>query len=191
VLRAWLAGRMPLHKATQIAADIGRGFAIVFGIVGFVLFNPILIIIAFFIYIGANQESAMVRFNVLLHDVMISDAMSSPVVTVPPALPVEDAIAMMYSTHHLGFPVTEGDQVIGMVTLSDVHSVSPIDRPAMQVRDIMTKGIISLPPGAPLTDAMRIMSMKNIGRIPVIANGQLLGIVTRTDILRVMELKEV
>lgn len=190
VLRAWLAGRMPLHRATQIAADIGRGFAIVFGIVGFILFNPILIIIAFFIYIGANQESEMVRFNVLLHDMMVSDAMSSPVVTVPSTLPVEDAIALMYSTHHLGFPVTEREQVIGMVTLSDVHSVTSIDRPAMQVRDIMTKGAISLPPGAPLTEAMRIMSMKNIGRIPVIDNDRLLGIVTRSDILKVMELKE-
>jgi Zn-dependent protease/predicted transcriptional regulator len=190
VLRAWLARRMPLHRATRIAADFGKGFAILFGIVGFFLLNPILIIIAFFIYIGAGQESLMVKYNVLLQDVAIADAMSSPVVTIPPTLPVEDAIAMMYTSRHLGFPVVDRGSLIGMVTLSDVHHIPEADREVLQVRDIMSKNTITLPPTAPLTEALKIMSSRNIGRIPAVDQGELVGIVTRTDILRVMELKE-
>ena len=56
VLRAFLAKRMPLHRATKIAADVGRGFAILFGIVGLIFFNPFLILIALFIYIGASRS---------------------------------------------------------------------------------------------------------------------------------------
>jgi Zn-dependent protease/predicted transcriptional regulator len=190
VLRAWLAKRMPLYKATRIAADVGRVFAVLFGIVGFLLFNPILIIIAFFIYIGANQEATMLRYNVLLQDVAVSDAMSSPVITVPPDMPVTKVLETMYSTKHLGLPVTQNDHLIGIVALADVQKVNIPDRDALQARDIMTKSPITLSPNAQLIEALRIMSTRDIGRIPIMEEDRLVGIVTRTDILRVMELRE-
>jgi len=77
------------------------------------------------------------------------------------------------------------------VTLSDVHSVPEQDREALRVGDIMTKSPITLKPRSPLIEALQIMSVKNIGRIPIVDGEALVGIVTRTDILRVMELKEV
>jgi Zn-dependent protease/predicted transcriptional regulator len=191
VLRAWLAGRMPLHRATQIAADIGKGFAIIFGIIGLFVFSPFLILIALFIYIGANMESTAVKYSHLLQDVTVGDMMSRPVTTVPPNMPVSQIITMMYSSKHLGFPVVERDTLIGMVTLADVNRTSPIDREAMQVRDIMTRDPITLPPAAPVIDALRIMSSHDIGRIPVVQDGRILGIVTRTDILKVTELRQI
>ena len=190
VLRAFLAKRMPLHRATKIAADVGKGFAILFGIIG-LFFNPFLILIALFIYIGANMESTAVKYSHLLQDVTVGDMMSKPVTTVPPTLPVSQVIGMMYTSKHLGFPVVERDTLIGMVTLADVNRTSSIDREAMQVRDIMSRDPITLPPTAPVIDALRIMSARNIGRIPVVLDGNILGIVTRTDILKVTELKQV
>jgi Zn-dependent protease/CBS domain-containing protein len=191
VLRAWLAGRMPLHRATKIAADVGKGFAVIFGIVGLFMFSPFLILIALFIYIGANMESTAVRYSHLLQDVTVGSMMSSPVTTVAPTLPVSQVIGMMYSSKHLGFPVVERDTLVGMITLADVNRTSPIDREAMQVRDVMTRDPITLPPSAPVIDALRIMSVHNFGRIPVVEDGKILGIVTRTDILKVTELRQV
>jgi len=191
VLRAWLAERMPLHRATKIAADIGKGFAIVFGLIGLVFFSPFLILIAFFIYIGASMESAAVKYSYLLQDVTVGDMMSNPVTTVPPTLPVSQVISMMYSSKHLGFPVVERDTLIGMVTLADINHMTSIDREAMQVRDVMTRDPITLPPTAPLIDALKIMSARNFGRIPVVQDGKILGIVTRTDIIKVTELKQI
>ena len=190
VLRAWLARRMPLSRATQIAADVGKGFAVLFGIFGFLMLNPILILIAFFIYIGANQEATFLRYYVLLQDVTVADAMSNSLVTVEPETPLPRLLELMYETKHLGFPVVERGNLVGIVTLSDIHKVSPIDREAMQVRDVMTRDPITLPPSAPLIDALRIMTTHGIGRIPVVDDGDLVGIVTRTDVLRVMELRE-
>jgi len=190
VLRAWLARRMPLSRATRIAADVGKGFAVLFGIVGLLLLNPILIIIAFFIYIGANQEATYLRYNILLQDVIVADAMSAPVATVEPTTPLSRVLEMMYETKHLGFPVVDRGALVGIIALADVHKISPHDREAMQVRDVMTRNPTTLPPSAPLIDALRIITGQDIGRIPVVANDALVGIVTRTDVLRVMELRE-
>ncbi|HNV38577.1 MAG TPA: CBS domain-containing protein [Methanoculleus sp.] len=190
VLRAWLARRMPLSRATRIAADVGKGFAVVFGIVGLLFLNPILIIIAFFIYIGASQEATVLRYNILLQDITVADAMSSPVATVEPTLPLSRLVEMMYETKHLGFPVVDRGALVGIVALADVHKITPQDREAMQVRDVMTRNPTTLPPSAPLLDALKIITGKDIGRIPVVSDGTLVGIVTRTDVLRVMELRE-
>jgi Zn-dependent protease/predicted transcriptional regulator len=190
VLRAWLATRMPLYRATKIAADIGKGFAIVFGIIG-LFSNPFLILIALFIYIGASSESTAVKYSFLLQNVTVGDMMSSPVTTVSPTQPLREVITMMYSSKHLGFPVVDRDTLIGMITLADVNRTSPIDREAMQVRDIMTRDPVTLPPSAPVIDALKIMSARNFGRIPVVQDGKILGIVTRTDIIKVTELKQI
>lgn len=190
VLRALLARKLPIYQATKISADIGRAFAVIFGIFGILILSPILVIIAVFIYIGAGQEAEMTKFNELLRDVKIKEAMTSPVISVEPGIHVEEVVALMYSTKHLGYPVMDRGVLSGMITLNDITSLPAIDRDAMLVKDVMTKEVITLPPDAMLSDAMKLMSLKNIGRIPVAEDGIILGIVTRTDILRFIELKE-
>jgi CBS domain-containing protein len=190
VLRAWLAKRMPLPRATKIAADIGKAFAFIFVIFGFFTLNFILIIIGIFIYLGADQEFYAVRSTVLLRDVAVKDVMSTTLITVSPAIPVPEVIRLMYSTKHLGFPVVDGGMLVGMVTLEDVHRTSEIDRDAKIVKDIMATNLITVPPTAMLSEAFRLMARYNVGRIPIVGDGRLLGIVTRTDILKVMELRE-
>jgi Predicted signal-transduction protein containing cAMP-binding and CBS domains len=61
----------------------------------------------------------------------------------------------------------------------------------MQVRDVMTREVITLPPHAPVMDALRIMTRQDIGRIPVMSDDNILGIVTKSDIFTVIELREV
>jgi len=190
VLRAWLAKSKPLPEATRIAANLGKGFAVAFGIFAIITFSPVLIIIAVFIYLGASQESNAMRYKFLLQDVTVGDMMSKPVISVPLNMPVRDVIEQMYGSRHLGFPVVDRGVLVGMITVADVHKMNPLDREAMQVRDVMSRDPATLPPGAPVEDALRIMSVQNTGHIPVIENGELVGIVTREDIMKVIELKE-
>ncbi len=84
----------------------------------------------------------------------------------------------------------QNGSLVGMVTLDDVHRVPVDKRDLTQVKDVMTRDVLTLPPQAPLTDALRHMASRNIGRIPVMRGNDLIGIVTRTDIMRVMELRD-
>ncbi len=191
VLRAYLALRMPLHQATNIASTIGKGFAVIFGIIGLVIFSPILILIAFFIYIGAGQESSVTRYKFLLKDVKTREIMAKPVMSVLPSMPLTEVISLMYQTKHLGYPVIDRGILVGIITLTDLSRVSSIDRDAMQVKDTMTREVITLTPDAPVFEALKIMTQYNIGRIPVIDNGIVVGIITKSDIFTVMELREI
>jgi Zn-dependent protease len=60
VLRALLAGRIGHFRATETAARIGRGMAVVFGIAG-LFWNPMLVLIAIFVWFGAGREAALAR----------------------------------------------------------------------------------------------------------------------------------
>jgi len=61
----------------------------------------------------------------------------------------------------------------------------------MQVRDVLNRDVITLPPHAPVMDALRIMTRQDIGRIPVMEDEKIIGIVTKSDIFTVIELREV
>jgi Zn-dependent protease len=60
VLRALLATRLAYIRATQVAANLGQGIALLFGVIG-LFYNPILLFIAFFVWMGAAQETRMAR----------------------------------------------------------------------------------------------------------------------------------
>ena len=66
VFRALLATRLAYVRATQISANLGQAIALLFGIVG-LFYNPILLFIAFFVWMGAAQETRMVRMKSVLN----------------------------------------------------------------------------------------------------------------------------
>ncbi|MDQ1253045.1 MAG: hypothetical protein QG646_2190, partial [Euryarchaeota archaeon] len=74
-------------------------------------------------------------------------------------------------------------------TLSDIERVPYIVRSAALVSDIMTKVVISVPSNARAIDVLKLISSKNIGRVMVIDNGSLVGIISRTDIMRILRLR--
>src|SRR5512132_3057138 len=76
VLRALLATRLSYVRSTRLAATIGQAMALLFGFVGF-MFNPFLIFIAFFVWMGASQEASMVEMRTSLAGIPVSQAMQT------------------------------------------------------------------------------------------------------------------
>ena len=91
VLRALLATQLGRRRATAIAASVGQGMAIIFGIVGF-LYNPMLIFIAIFVYLGAQAEAGMVEMQSALAGLRVSDAMMTRFRTLTPEDSLEVAV---------------------------------------------------------------------------------------------------
>ena len=89
VLRAWLERRMTLVDATARAASTGRTAALLMAAAG-VLWNPWLVLIAVFVYLGATAEERATLVHARLAGLHVADAMVNEITAVPAELPVRD-----------------------------------------------------------------------------------------------------
>ncbi|HEY9205868.1 MAG TPA: site-2 protease family protein [Candidatus Methanoperedens sp.] len=189
VLRAWLAERMPYIRATREAAGIGKMFAILMGIFG-LFYSFWFLLIAFFIYIGASEEEKSTEINVILEGVKIKDIMSREIHTVTSGMSVEELVEHIFRFKHMGYPVVDDGQLKGIVTFTDVQKVTREERKAVKVSQIMSKNIIDLQEDDAAVNALKLMTVNNIGRIIVKKGEKISGIVSRTDIIRAIQLLE-
>jgi len=114
------------------------------------------------------------------------DLMSSPVHTVTPRTTLRALRASLSAWHHTGAPVVDEGRLLGIVSHRDVDAADrhgKLDRP---VSSRMSRDVITVTPDTPLDDALTLMEQRDVGRLPVLAEGRLLGILTRTDVLRAL-----
>ncbi|MDX1611861.1 MAG: site-2 protease family protein, partial [Candidatus Thermoplasmatota archaeon] len=187
LLRAFLAMRMPFGKATNMAADIGKALAVLLGLVG-ILTNIWLVLIAFFIYMGASQEAQGVELYDALDRISVAEIMDRNVPTVSPSMHMDELIPLMLGTQHTGFPVVVGQSVVGMVTLTDLQEVPEAERAFTRVADIMHEGATSVSPQARASEAMRVMMEEEIGRLLVVDGTKLEGVVTRAGVMQAFKI---
>ncbi|HIH43524.1 MAG TPA: CBS domain-containing protein [Candidatus Methanoperedenaceae archaeon] len=188
ILRAWLAGRMPYVQATHTAAYVGKMFAFTMGIAGLLIPNIWLILIAFFIYIGASEEEKGTEIAFTLEGVSVRDIMSEDVVSVPPDMSIAGLVDLMFEEKHMGYPVVERGSLIGIVTFSDVRNIPREKRGEVRVSDVMSPRVLSVSPGDRAVDVLKLLNSNGIGRTIVIQDGRVVGIVSRTDLVRSIQL---
>lgn len=186
VLRSLIARKTSYSRATRTAAGVGKAIAIAMGIIGFFALNIWLLLIALFVYLGATEEEKIVTAESLLSRFSIKDIMTKEVLSVTPNTKVGEVIDLMFKYKHLGYPVVKEGELIGIVTLKDIMNADPNTR----VEEVMTRDLQTLRPDESAFEAFRIMSEKGIGRIPVVENGRLVGIVSRSDLMKIRELLE-
>ena len=120
VLRAVLATRMNYARATNIAASVGQFLAFIFGFVG-LLYNPLLILIALFVYMGAGQEAAATQMRELARHSAVGDAMISEFRTLAATATLGDAADALLATSQREFPITDdAGAVVGLLTRDDL-----------------------------------------------------------------------
>ena len=188
VLRALLATRMDYGHATKTAATIGKIIAVIMAIIG-IFINIWLTLVAIFIYMGASQEEKAVEISLALEGITVKDIMSTPVATVPPDMPLDDLSDYMMIHKHMGYPVTDNTRLLGIVTFNDLHAHKKTPS-SNQIKDIMTTPVITINPGNNAIDAFKIMAKNSIGRLVVTKNNYIQGIVSRSDLLHAVKLKE-
>lgn len=188
VLRAWFATRMPYVKATQRAAEVGRMFAVVFGILGLFSFNFIMLFVAFFVYVGASEEEKATAISVSLEGIKVRDIMSPDVHTVPQSMTLRALQDLMFREKHRGYPVVEDGALQGIVTITDLQKVGDEQRDSVEIGAVMTRKLYLIGPEEEASAAMRMMNGMGVRRLPVMDAGRLVGIVSREDLVRAIEL---
>jgi Zn-dependent protease/CBS domain-containing protein len=193
ILRAAFALRMPYIDATRRAVAVGKSFAFAMGILGLIFLSPILLLIAIFIYFGGTEEEKATVVSVTLEGVKVGDLMTSApeVVYAPPDWTLDRLIGVMFETKHMGYPVQESPDspVLGVITFSDVLRVPASKQSTTRVEDVMTREVVAIHPDADAFDALKLMSTRNLGRLIVMDDGQMRGIVSRTDIIRAIQFR--
>lgn len=115
VVRALLAGSRPLDEATRMTARLGTGLAAVIGLYGLISANFLLVFLAFFIYVGATQESMAVSAQVLIRGAQVREAMVTDFRTLNHGDTIRDAANLLLATSQQDFPVLSGEQVVGLL----------------------------------------------------------------------------
>ncbi len=114
------------------------------------------------------------------------DIMSTPVKTIPQNISMEEAGRIMLRYGHTGMPVVEGEKMIGVISRRDVDKAKIHELGHAPVKGFMSSGVLSVTSDTPVGEIQRMMVEYDVGRLPVTDNNRLMGIVSRTDILRTL-----
>jgi Zn-dependent protease/predicted transcriptional regulator len=181
VLRAYLAHRMEYPRATRIAASVGQGMALVFGLAG--LFGqPFLLFIALFVYIGAEMEAELVQLRAFFGSRRVRDAMVTEFHTLPANATLGEAADRLLAGTQGDFPIVDGDRLVGLLTRSDlIHGLSERGREA-QVTDMMQRDLPLVAPDDSLDDVFQRLQTTGLSALPVVEGSRLAGLITQENI---------
>ena len=116
--------------------------------------------------------------------VTVGQIMSYGVHTLPPDTTVADAAEMMRRYGHEGFPVVEEGQIVGILTRGQIDKALQLGFGGATVGFYMYKGAVSVRPDDPVQKLQDVMMEHSLGQVPVVEGGEVIGIVTRTDLIK-------
>lgn len=181
VLRALLAMKMDYVHATQTAASVGQGMALLFGFLG-LFFNPFLVFIALFVWMGAASEASMVQVKAGLQGVPLTHAMITDFRTLAPADQVGAAAGHVIAGFQHDFPVLEDGQLVGVLTKSDLLKSLAKEGMHETVSSVMRRNFETADPADMLESVFSRLQECDCRAIPVVRDGHLFGIITMESV---------
>jgi tRNA nucleotidyltransferase (CCA-adding enzyme) len=116
--------------------------------------------------------------------VLVREIMSTNVHTLDLSISVRDAAQLMRRYGHEGFPVVEGERLVGILTRRDVDRALHHRLGDMPVRGFLHTGPVFVRPQDPVDAVQRVMIEQDLGQVPVVEDGRFVGLVTRTDVIK-------
>jgi Zn-dependent protease len=190
VLRALLATRTEYSRATQIAASIGQGIAILFGLIG-LFYNPLLLFIAFFVWIGAAREAGMAQVQAAVGGTPVRPAMLTDFRPSQKADSLDRAVALTLSGSQKDFPVMDNGRAEGILTQTDLLK-------ALSERDQHPTVTPAMPNNFVTADSLEMLETAvakpkncNCHTLPVTFNGNRVGLLTMDNLGEYMRIQAV
>jgi len=132
---------------------------------------------------------------------LVKDTMTAPVVSISSEAGLSDARKVMTDSKVRRLPVVDGDKLVGIISFTDVLEAKLTTAESlniwelnqqvlsMRVKDVMTSDVCSVDQNATITDAAKVMLEKKVSGIPVTDNGKLVGMITESDLFRLIALE--
>lgn len=181
VLRALLAMTMEYGKATRLAASIGQGMAVLFGFLG-LMGNPFLLLIALFVWIGAEAEAAQVQERLVLRGIPVREAMLTELHTLTPADTLGHATDLLLAGTQQDFPVMVDGSPRGVLTRSALLTGLAHGGREARVGDAPLVELGQVESGSPLNAAVTQLRESGMPCLQVVEHGEPVGLLTMENI---------
>ena len=188
ILRALLVRSRGPARATQVAATVGKVFAGLFALAGLFGGNFFLVIIAFFVFIGAEGEQHAVLTRALLGELRVAELMTPQPATVAPTDTLYAVGERMIREKRLSFPVVDRGHVLGTLTLDAVDHVQVEDRKVTPASRVMSPAA-TVASSDRVADTLRLFAERRTADLSVVDQDRLVGTVSRFDVARALRLQ--
>ena len=189
-----------LRRGTEIAVGAGQLIGGLFILGGILLifdgrvFNGIWIAaIGWFLQNAASASLQQVILETRLRGVPVRNVLRLDPTSAPPGISVQELIdGYLLPGNRRAVPVTDNGRLVGMVTLSDVSGVPAEERARVPVAEVMggRDGLLTVTPDNTLAQAVEKFGERDLEQLPVLDDGRLVGVVTRADVMRQLQLRE-
>ncbi|GBD24164.1 Putative zinc metalloprotease Rip3 [bacterium HR29] len=194
VLRSIIWGRTrSFRRATEVASGVGVafGYGLLFAGLGFILFGYLIngiwfAFIGWFLMSAARAEGQSVFLESVLARLRARDVMSTDFAVVPPGMSLAQVVdEYMVSGGHRAVVVALGDQVEGILTVSDVRRYPRAEWPHIPARQAMTpkERVITVDASTPAIQVLMLVGQNRLNQVPVLEDGRMVGLITRRELL--------
>jgi CBS domain-containing protein len=192
VLRAFLAMRMDYARATGIAANIGQGIAVVGGLWALLNGMPMLVLIAVFIFAGAQSEAAFAQFKGLSHSLRVQAATITAFQSLPLNATLNDAIEALLGSSQHDFPVVgPAGEVRGLLTRDDLLVALRKSGAETPVAEVMRVEVPSVHQTMLFDRAFALLQQSGFPALPVVdASGRVVGLFTPENVSELLLVKD-
>jgi Zn-dependent protease/predicted transcriptional regulator len=188
-----------MRQATRVASITGQIIAYLFILLGIWLFftgnilNGIWLgFIGWFLLSAAQSANAQVMLESVLRGVTVGEVMNPKPATVPANISLQQLVDAYFLPGGLRYAlVMQGEQLVGLMTLSDIRHVPREQWAQISVSDAMIplERLHVVSPQQPLSDVLPLMAGRDVNQLPVVQNGALVGIVSRDAIVHYLEVR--
>lgn len=191
VLRALLATRLPYVRATQIAAIVGQGFAVLFILVG-IYGNPFLILIGFFVFVAAAQERQHAEQRTAMQGFTVADALLREVHTLSVNQTLDDAIRLLLDSQARSFLILDPvGMPAGSLSREQIIEALSEGKPRqVSLTQVMDEDLLIVPPTLSLHEAFQLLNERHKPFMVVMHAGQLIGIVDAENIAEFLLIRQ-
>jgi len=184
ILRGVLGLYLAPFTATRIAVGVGQVFAIVLFFLGLFAMNLFVILIALFVYIGAETEEQQMAIMFALGGATAKTAMITDLIVLSPDQTVGEAAERYCRSFQGDFPIMDGPRLAGLVTKEILTETLHRQGPSVRLSEIMSKDFATVVEQTPLLDVLRKMQESGSKAVPVLRAGKLEGLITLEQIGR-------
>jgi Zn-dependent protease len=199
ILRAalWLAWH-DFYRATDVATLVGQGIGWLLVAGGFflalggdILGGIWLAFIGWFLNNAAESARYQANYTRVFRGIRVRDVMDSYPRTVPPSMTIRDLVRDHILREGIrAFPVVEDDQLVGIITITDIRHLPEEEWDTRPVGTVMTRmPLRTVGPDADLTAAVEVMAATGLNQLPVVVDGRLVGMVSRATVFRILQVR--